>query len=32
LRTVVRIAQHWPWADDLARAYARLNALPKPVG
>jgi Transposase DDE domain group 1 len=31
-RTYLRIAQHWPWARDLATAYARLDTLPKPVG
>lgn len=31
-RTILRIAHHWPWADDLATAYARLVALPQPIG
>jgi hypothetical protein len=30
-RTIVRIAQTWPWADQLAAAYARLAALPRPI-
>jgi hypothetical protein len=30
-RTVLRIAKHWPWADELAAAYARLAALPPPI-
>jgi nucleotide-binding universal stress UspA family protein len=29
-RTYLRIAQTWPWANDLATAYARLDALPRP--
>jgi len=29
-RTILRIAQHWPWAGDLA--HARLAALPQPTG
>jgi hypothetical protein len=30
-RTYLRIAQRWPWASDLAAAFTRLNALPRPV-
>ncbi|WP_194927878.1 IS1380 family transposase [Catenulispora pinisilvae] len=26
----LRIAEHWPWARDLAAAFARLTALPRP--
>lgn len=29
-RTRLRIAQRWPWAADLAAAFARLDALPRP--
>jgi Transposase DDE domain group 1 len=29
-RTQLRIAQRWPWAADLAAAFARLDALPRP--
>jgi Transposase DDE domain group 1 len=29
-RTWLRIAEHWPWARDLAAAFARLAALPRP--
>jgi hypothetical protein len=29
-RTRLRIAQTWPWATDLAAAFARLAALPRP--
>lgn len=29
-RTWRRIAEHWPWARDLAAAVARLGALPCP--
>jgi hypothetical protein len=29
-RTRLRIAQTWPWAPDLAAAFARLAALPRP--
>jgi hypothetical protein len=29
--TILRIARHWPWANQLATAYARLAALPQPV-
>ncbi len=31
-RTILRIAQTWPWADQLEAAYARLAALPRPAG
>jgi hypothetical protein len=31
-RTILRIAQTWPWADQLAAAYSRLAALPRPTG
>jgi hypothetical protein len=31
-RTVLRIAENWPWATELANAYARLDALPRPKG
>jgi hypothetical protein len=31
-RTQIRIAHHWPWARELAAAYARLTALPQPHG
>ena len=30
-RTILRIARTWPWAGELATAYARLAALPRPV-
>jgi hypothetical protein len=30
-RTWLRIAEHWPWAHDLAAAFARLAALPRPI-
>lgn len=30
-RTRLRIAETWPWATDLATAFARLAALPRPV-
>jgi hypothetical protein len=30
-RTYLRIAQHWPWAADLATAFHRLDALPRPA-
>ena len=30
-RTRLRIAQHWPWAQQLATAFNRLAALPQPV-
>jgi hypothetical protein len=29
--TTVRIAQDWPWTDDLVRAFSRLGQLPEPV-
>ena len=29
-RTWLRIAEHWPWARDLAAAFTRLAALPRP--
>jgi len=29
-RTILRLAQHWPWAGQLAAAFARLQALPAP--
>jgi hypothetical protein len=29
-RTHLRIAQRWPWARDLATAFTRLDALPRP--
>ena len=31
-RTYLRIAQRWPWEQDLANAIARLDALPRPLG
>jgi hypothetical protein len=30
-RTYLRIAEHWPWARDLATAFTRLEALPRPL-
>lgn len=30
-RTYLRLADHWPWARDLAAAFARLAALPRPI-
>jgi hypothetical protein len=30
-RTHLRIAQRWPWARELAAAFARLDALPQPI-
>jgi hypothetical protein len=30
-RTYLRIAQRWPWARELATAFARLDALPRPL-
>jgi Transposase DDE domain group 1 len=30
-RTRLRIAASWPWADHLAAAFARLQALPRPA-
>lgn len=29
-RIRLRISEHWPWARDLATAFARLAALPRP--
>ena len=29
-RIRLRIAEHWPWARELAGAFARLAALPRP--
>jgi hypothetical protein len=31
-RTRLRIAETWPWATDLATAFDRLAALPRPIG
>jgi hypothetical protein len=31
-QTRLRIAETWPWATDLATAFTRLNALPRPTG
>jgi hypothetical protein len=31
-RTFARIQQSWPWAEQLAAAFARLHALPVPAG
>jgi hypothetical protein len=31
-RVHLRIAEHWPWAGDVATAYTRLAALPRPIG
>jgi hypothetical protein len=31
-RRWLRIDQHWPWAGQLAAAFARLTALPAPTG
>ena len=31
-RTILRIAERWPWARELVTAYARLAALPRPIG
>jgi hypothetical protein len=31
-RTYLRIARRWPWAQDLPDAFARLDALPRPIG
>lgn len=28
----LRIDQHWPWATQLAAAFARLATLPTPTG
>lgn len=30
-RVRLRIAEHWPWAKDLATAFQRLIALPRPI-
>ena len=30
-RTRLRIAEHWPWAKQLAEAFERLAALPRPM-
>ncbi|MEU7171219.1 MULTISPECIES: IS1380 family transposase [Micromonospora] len=30
-QTRLRIAQHWPWANDLVTAFNRLAALPRPI-
>ena len=30
-RTWLRIAAHWPWRNELAAAFARLEALPPPL-
>lgn len=30
-RTQLRIAEHWPWADELTAAFTRLAALPRPI-
>lgn len=31
-RTRLRLARHWPWAEELAAACRRLDALPLPAG
>jgi hypothetical protein len=31
-RTFARIQQSWPWAEQLAAAFARLHTLPVPAG
>ncbi len=31
-QTRLRIAETWPWATDLAAAFTRLTALPRPIG
>jgi hypothetical protein len=31
-RTILRIAHQWPWANELAAAYTRRAALPRPRG
>lgn len=31
-RTKLRLARHWPWAEELAAACAHLDALPIPAG
>jgi len=30
-RTILRLAEDWPWAEQLASAFARLKALPPPA-
>jgi hypothetical protein len=30
LRRILRLAQHWPWTDDITSALAWLDALPNP--
>jgi hypothetical protein len=30
-RTRLRIAEHWPWAEQLVTAFTRLTTLPRPV-
>jgi hypothetical protein len=30
-RTRLRIAEHWPWAEQLVTAFTRLQALPRPI-
>lgn len=31
-QVTLKLAASWPWVDALARAFARLRALPSPVG
>ena len=31
-RTILRLSRDWPWAGQLAAAFARLQALPAPTG
>ena len=31
-RTILRLSEDWPWAGQLAAAFARLQALPAPTG
>ena len=31
-RTRLRLARHWPWAEELVAACRRLDALPLPAG
>jgi len=31
-QTILRLAQSWPWSEQLARAFTRLKALPAPTG
>jgi len=31
-RTLLRLSQGWPWSEQLAAAFARLQALPAPTG